>query len=106
MNRGFRDRNVVSVELNRDGLNSPWGLRLKGGKDVDGGTPLEITRVSRRLSTGHENSLFTHLTWWGNLLAPPVRIKSALGIIAARLNTFCACQFQRSAVKKTTSNAN
>ena len=47
MNRGFRDRNVVSVELNRDGLNSPWGLRLKGGKDVDGGTPLEITRVSR-----------------------------------------------------------
>ena len=48
MNRGFRNRNVLSVELNRDGLNAPWGLRLKGGKDVDGGTPLEITRVSQR----------------------------------------------------------
>ena len=47
MNRGSgRNRNVMSVELNRDGLNAPWGLRLKGGKDVEGGTPLEITRVS------------------------------------------------------------
>ena len=49
MNRGFRNRNVLSVELNRDGLNAPWGLRLKGGKDVEGGTQLEITRVSREI---------------------------------------------------------
>lgn len=49
MNRGAgRNRNVMSVELNRDGLNAPWGLRLKGGRDVEGGTPLEITRVSAK----------------------------------------------------------
>ena len=58
MNRGFRNRNVLSVELNRDGLNAPWGLRLKGGKDVEGGTPLEITRVSQRdRLIGRRNSI-------------------------------------------------
>ena len=36
---------IVTVDLYRDGLNSPWGFRLKGGTDVDGGTPLEIIRV-------------------------------------------------------------
>lgn len=36
----------LSVDLYRDGLNSPWGFRLKGGIDVDGGTPLEIIKVS------------------------------------------------------------
>ena len=45
MNRPGRGRPSVRVELNRDGLSAPWGLRLKGGMDVDGGTPLEITRV-------------------------------------------------------------
>ena len=38
--------NVKSVELYRDGIDCPWGFRLKGGIDVDGGTPLEIIRVS------------------------------------------------------------
>jgi len=36
---------VKSVELYRDGINCPWGFRLKGGIDVEGGTPLEIIRV-------------------------------------------------------------
>ena len=38
---------IQSVEIHRDGLYSPWGFRLKGGIDVDGGTPLEIVKVSR-----------------------------------------------------------
>ena len=42
-NSNFCD--VTSVELYRDGVNCPWGFRLKGGIDVDGGTPLEIMRV-------------------------------------------------------------
>ena len=42
-NSNFCD--VTSVELYRDGINCPWGFRLKGGIDVDGGTPLEIMRV-------------------------------------------------------------
>ena len=37
--------NVSVIEINRDGLNSSWGFRLKGGSDVDGGTPLEIMKV-------------------------------------------------------------
>ena len=37
---------VTSVELYRDGIDCPWGFRLKGGIDVEGGTPLEIIRVS------------------------------------------------------------
>ena len=40
---------VQTVELYRDGLDCPWGFRLKGGIDVEGGTPLEIIRV-RHLS--------------------------------------------------------
>jgi hypothetical protein len=36
---------VKSVELYRDGVDCPWGFRLKGGIDVDGGTPLEVIRV-------------------------------------------------------------
>ena len=36
---------VISLEIHRDGLYSPWGFRLKGGIDVDGGTPLEIVKV-------------------------------------------------------------
>ena len=36
----------LSVDLYRDGVCSPWGFRLKGGIDVDGGTPLEIVKVS------------------------------------------------------------
>ena len=30
-----------------DGLDSPWGFRLKGGRDVEGGTPLEVVKVGR-----------------------------------------------------------
>lgn len=36
----------LSIDLYRDGVNSPWGFRLKGGTDVDGGTPLEIIKVN------------------------------------------------------------
>ena len=36
---------ILSLEIHRDGLYSPWGFRLKGGIDVDGGTPLEIVKV-------------------------------------------------------------
>eukprot|EP00090_Calanus_glacialis_P028442 TRINITY_DN45686_c0_g1_i1.p1 TRINITY_DN45686_c0_g1~~TRINITY_DN45686_c0_g1_i1.p1 ORF type:complete len:108 (+),score=22.47 TRINITY_DN45686_c0_g1_i1:145-468(+) len=36
---------LVTVELFRDGTMSPWGFRLKGGSDVDGGIPLEIIKV-------------------------------------------------------------
>jgi hypothetical protein len=36
---------MISIDLYRDGTNSPYGFRLKGGIDVDGGTPLEIIRV-------------------------------------------------------------
>ena len=42
----YNQCNVKSVELYRDGIDCPWGFRLKGGIDVDGGTPLEIIRVS------------------------------------------------------------
>jgi len=36
---------LVPVELRRDGTQSAWGFRLRGGTDVEGGTPLEIIRV-------------------------------------------------------------
>lgn len=36
---------LVPVELFRDGVESPWGFRLRGGSDVEGGTPLEIIKV-------------------------------------------------------------
>ena len=36
---------IVTVEIYRDGPDAPWGFRLRGGLDVDGGTPLEITKV-------------------------------------------------------------
>ena len=36
---------VITIDLYRDGLDAPWGIRLKGGVDVDGGTPLEVTKV-------------------------------------------------------------
>lgn len=36
---------IVSIKLYRDGPDSAWGFRLKGGSDVDGGSPLEVVRV-------------------------------------------------------------
>ena len=36
---------IITIDIYRDGEYSPWGFRLKGGIDVDGGTPLEITKV-------------------------------------------------------------
>ena len=39
---------ILSLEIHRDGLYSPWGFRLKGGIDVDGGTPLEIVKVRQK----------------------------------------------------------
>ena len=44
---------IQSVEIHRDGLYSPWGFRLKGGIDVDGGIPLEIVKV-RQIWSGHK----------------------------------------------------
>lgn len=44
-NQSYQCNRVKSVELYRDGVDCPWGFRLKGGVDVDGGTPLEIIRV-------------------------------------------------------------
>ena len=41
---------ILSLEIHRDGLYSPWGFRLKGGIDVDGGTPLEIVKVRQKKS--------------------------------------------------------
>ena len=41
---------IISLEIHRDGLYSPWGFRLKGGIDVDGGTPLEIVKVRMKIS--------------------------------------------------------
>ena len=41
---------IYQVELNRDGLDAPWGFRLKGGRDVEGGTPLEVIKVRGRVS--------------------------------------------------------
>ena len=37
---------VIALELYRDGIDAPWGFRLRGGIDVEGGTPLEIIKVS------------------------------------------------------------
>lgn len=42
----YSNQFLTSVDLYRDGIDCPWGFRLKGGIDVDGGTPLEIIRVS------------------------------------------------------------
>eukprot|EP00094_Tigriopus_californicus_P004501 TCALIF_04336-PB protein Name:"Protein of unknown function" AED:0.13 eAED:0.13 QI:376/0.6/0.83/1/0.6/0.83/6/156/444 len=39
-----RRPSVFLVEIDRDGLNAPWGFRLKGGIDVEGGTPLEVIK--------------------------------------------------------------
>lgn len=36
---------LVPVELIREGTQAAWGFRLRGGSDVDGGTPLEIIKV-------------------------------------------------------------
>ena len=39
---------IVTVEIYRDGPDAPWGIRLRGGLDVDGGIPLEITKVRQK----------------------------------------------------------
>ena len=41
----YNNAPIISIEIYRDGEDSPWGFRLKGGIDVDGGTPLEIIKV-------------------------------------------------------------
>ena len=45
INNMYSNQIIQSIELHRDGLRSPWGFRLKGGIDVDGGIPLEIIKV-------------------------------------------------------------
>lgn len=35
----------VIIDLYRDGPNATWGFRLKGGCDIDGGTPLQVIKV-------------------------------------------------------------
>ena len=37
---------LVPVELIREGPQAAWGFRLRGGSDVEGGTPLEIIKVT------------------------------------------------------------
>ena len=58
---------IQSVEIHRDGLYSPWGFRLKGGIDVDGGIPLEIVKV-RQIWSGHKNVLIhsNEISWSGH----------------------------------------
>jgi len=41
---------IVSIKLYRDGPDSAWGFRLKGGSDVDGGSPLEVVRGPQSIS--------------------------------------------------------
>ena len=41
----YNNAAVIALELYRDGIDAPWGFRLRGGIDVDGGTPLEIIKV-------------------------------------------------------------
>jgi len=36
---------LLTIDLFRDGSQAPWGFRLKGGADVDGGIPLEVIKV-------------------------------------------------------------
>ena len=40
---------LVPVELQRESSQSAWGFRLRGGSDVDGGTPLEIIKVTCKM---------------------------------------------------------
>ena len=41
----YNNATLIPIDIYRDGEDSPWGFRLKGGIDVDGGTPLEIIKV-------------------------------------------------------------
>ena len=41
----YNNATIIAIDIYRDGEDSPWGFRLKGGIDVDGGTPLEIIKV-------------------------------------------------------------
>ena len=41
----YNNAAVIALDLYRDGIDAPWGFRLRGGIDVDGGTPLEIIKV-------------------------------------------------------------
>jgi len=41
----MEDLTRFHLDLYRDGPTDTWGFRLKGGTDVDGGTPLEIVKV-------------------------------------------------------------
>ena len=40
---------IIPIDIYRDGEDSPWGFRLRGGIDVDGGIPLEIIKVRRHI---------------------------------------------------------
>ena len=44
--QGKKNSSAFTVVVNKDGDDVPWGFRLRGGRDVEGGTPLLITRVS------------------------------------------------------------
>ena len=44
------NNSIITVDLYRDGFDAPWGFRLKGGIDVDGGTPLEVTKVGNQFT--------------------------------------------------------
>lgn len=42
---------LVPVEIIREGTQAAWGFRLRGGSDVEGGTPLEIIKVTCIITT-------------------------------------------------------
>ena len=46
---------LIPLELVRDGTQAAWGFRLRGGADVEGGTPLEIVRVGVTRFSSHKN---------------------------------------------------
>ena len=41
----YNNASIIPIDIYRDGEDSPWGFRLRGGIDVDGGIPLEIIKV-------------------------------------------------------------
>ena len=45
----YNNAAIIPIDIYRDGEDSPWGFRLRGGIDVDGGIPLEIIKVRRHI---------------------------------------------------------
>ena len=67
---------LVPVELTREGPQAAWGFRLRGGTDVDGGTPLEIIRVGIIRKFSREKQQY--IAYWRSLRGEPARDCSRL----------------------------